>query len=222
MVSVNTLEQNAPDSIGLPLRGVEAKLMDNNELWVKGDNIMMGYWGNEQATQKTIVQDNDGRWLKTGDCAAIDQDGFIRIVGRIKDILVLANGEKVPPTDIESAISQDSLFDQVMVLGEGKSFLTALVVLNKAVLSSVLQSNNWTEADMNGEEFQAFLVKQIAEQMDDFPGYAKIRKVAISDSEWTVEDGLLTPTLKIKRPKVMARYKTQIDALYEGHGVHKL
>ena len=89
VVSVNTPEKNRPDSIGLPLRGVEAKLMDGNELWVKGDNIMQGYWKNAEATQENIIEDGDGRWLKTGDCASIDQQGFIRIVGRIKDILSL-------------------------------------------------------------------------------------------------------------------------------------
>jgi len=222
VVSVNTLEKNRPDSIGLPLRGVEAKLADNNELWVKGDNIMMGYWRNDQATQKTVVEEGETRWLKTGDCASIDENGFIRNVGRIKDILVLANGEKVPPTDIEAAIAQDALFDQVMVLGEGKSFLAALVVLNKTALSSLYQAKGWSERDHESAAFQDYLISKIAERMEDFPGYAKIRKVSVCDSEWTEEGGLVTPTLKIKRSKIMAHYAKEIEALYAGHGVHTL
>jgi len=213
IVSVNTEAQNRVNSIGLLLRGVSVKIADNDELWVKGDNVMMGYWERPDATDKAIVVEGDERWLRTGDRAAIDEQGFLRIIGRIKDILVLANGEKVPPPDIEAAVARNPLFEQVMVVGEGKSFLSALVVLNKAL-------EKQARAD-NGDNFQAYLVKSIAEQMDDFPGYAKIRKVHICEDEWTVESGLLTPTLKIKRPKVMARYAGAVDQLYAGHGVHK-
>jgi len=213
IVSVNTEAQNRVNSIGLLLRGVSVKIADNDELWVKGDNVMMGYWERPDATDKAIVVEGDERWLRTGDRAAIDEQGFLRIIGRIKDILVLANGEKVPPPDIEAAVARNPLFEQVMVVGEGKSFLSALVVLNKAL-------EKQARAD-NGDNFQAYLVKSIAEQMDDFPGYAKIRKVHICEDEWTVESGLLTPTLKIKRPKVMARYADAVDQLYAGHGVHK-
>ena len=222
VASVNTLEQNRPDSIGLALRGVEVKIMDDNELWIKGDNIMQGYWQNEEATKKSVVESEDGRWLKTGDCASIDEHGFIRIIGRIKDILVLANGEKVPPTDIEAAIATNPLFDQVMVVGEGKSFLSVLVVLNKAALKNVLKESGLTKEQQTSVEFEALLVKQVSSQMGDFPGYAKIRKVHVCDSEWSVENGLLTSTLKIKRPKIMAHYESEINALYEGHGVEKV
>lgn len=222
VVSVNTVNQNRPNSIGLPLRGVEAKLMDNNELWVKGDNIMRGYWLNEAATDRTIVESDDGRWLRTGDCASIDNDGYIHIIGRIKDILVLANGEKVPPTDIESAIARNSLFSQSMVLGEGKSFLAALVVLNTKVLATLCEARGWNGDDLSNIKLQDHLLAEIAAQMTDFPGYATIRKIAICEQSWTFEDGLLTPTLKIKRPRIMAKYSAKIEALYEGHGVSTL
>jgi len=175
VVSVNTLERNRPDSIGLLLRGVEVKLMDDKELWVKGDNVMMGYWRNDQATKEVIVEDGGERWLKTGDCASIDAKGFIRIIGRIKDILVLANGEKVPPA----------------ILGEGKPYLTALVVLNKTILATLCKSKGWSKADQLSPKFQKYLIEKIADQMGDFPGFAKIRKVAVCDSEWTVEEELL-------------------------------
>ena len=222
VVSVNTPGKNRPDSIGLPLRGIEAKLMDGNELWVKGDNIMQGYWQNPEATQDNIVEDGDGRWLKTGDCASIDQQGFIRIVGRIKDILVLANGEKVPPTDIEAAISSSPLFDQVLILGEGKSFLSALVVLNKFALKTALKEKGWSKDSLPKDQFDEFILEQISNQMSDFPGYAKVRKAHVCDAEWTVEGGFLTSTLKVKRPAVMAHYAEQIDAMYKGHGVKKV
>ena len=223
VISVNTLEQNRTDSIGLPLRCVEVKLMENNELWVKGDNIMQGYWGREQATRETMVDADDGRWLKTGDCASIDEEGFIRIIGRIKDILVLANGEKVPPTDIETAISVHPLINQVMIVGEGKSFLSAVVVLDENELEAVLKDKGWNKSELPKDQFDEYLIEQISLQMGDFPGYAKVRKVHVcDDGEWTVENGLMTSTLKIKRPQIMAHYQTEIDAMYAGHEIQKV
>lgn len=222
VISVNTLRQNRPDSIGLLLRGGTAKLMEKNELWVKGDSVMLGYWRNDEATDQVIVEDDSGRWLRTGDCASVDEQGYLRIVGRLKEILVLANGEKIPPADIEAAIARNPLFSNVMVVGEGLSYLSALVVLNKRMLSKVCKQHNWPENDVPSEALNAYLLSLIPEQMSDFPGYARIRRVHVCDSDWTVEDGLLTPTLKLKRAKIMARYADGIDAMYAGRGVHKL
>ena len=217
IVSVNTRAQNRPDSIGLLLRGVHVKIMENDELWVKGDNVMKGYWNNQQATDKTIVVDGEERWLRTGDRASIEIDGYLRIIGRIKDILVLANGEKVPPPDIEAAIARNPIFEQVMVVGEGKSFLTALVFCNQKLVSEICDRNGWSKEERNSSELHAYLIERIAEQMDDFPGYAKIRKIHICDEEWTVESGLLTPTLKIKRPKIMQHFSDAVADMYAGH-----
>ena len=221
VVSTNTKKQNRVDSIGLALRGVEVKIMEKDELWVKADSVMQGYWKNEVATAETMVHSEDGIWLKTGDRAAVDEQGFIRIIGRIKDILVLANGEKMPPTDIEAAILHDPLFVQALVLGEGKSYLTALVVLNKNAWKSLCTENGWDKSDMTAKAVHDLIVIRISEQMNDFPGYAKIRKVSISLDEWTVESGLLTPTLKIKRPKIIEAHADEIEQMYQGHGVHQ-
>lgn len=217
VISVNTLEHNKPETIGLPLRGVELAIGENNELLARGDTIMMGYWNNPDATAAAI--DAEG-WLHTGDQASIDDQGFIRIIGRLKDILVLANGEKVPPADMESAILKDELFEQTLVLGEGKPFLSALLVLNAPAWEKLVQSGQFAENDLHSEKFQEFVLARVAKQIEDFPGYARIRKVAISLEEWTVESGLVTATLKVKRPKVHAAFAKEINSLYEGHGVH--
>jgi long-chain acyl-CoA synthetase len=219
---VNTKEFNRPDSIGLPLRGVEVRIAEDKELLVKGDNIMQGYWQNECATADSILESEDGRWLKTGDCASIDEQGFIRIIGRIKDILVLANGEKVPPSDIESAISCKPLFAQAMVVGEGKSFLSALVVLNPELFETLCSEQNWDRENLPKKELNSLLLKEIAVQMKGFPGYAKIRRVHVCPKEWTVEDGLITPTMKIKRPQIMQQFSDQIERFYVRRGGRKL
>ena len=217
VVSVNTMEYNRPDSIGLPLHDVQVKIMEQDELWVKGDSVMLGYWRNQEATDACMA----GEWIKTGDTASIDKHGFIRIVGRIKDILVLANGEKVPPSDVEAAIMGDTLFEQVLVLGEAKSYLSALVVLNKEEWQEVLTELGVEDLDINSKQAVSLIQKRITQRMSPFPGYARIRRVHAMLEEWTVEDGLLTPTLKMKRDTILEKYKDQVDALYAGHGVHR-
>ena len=223
IASVNTVQYNRPDSIGLPLHDVDLKLMDNDELWIRGGNVMAGYWNNEKATNESIVVDEDGsRWLRTGDTASIDEQGFVRIVGRIKDILVLANGEKVPPTDIEAAIARDALFEQVMVLGEGRSYLAAIAVLEPELWQSICEEKGWAQDDTAKAEVVTYMLARVKQQMNEFPGYARIRKLFVTHEEWTVESGLMTPTLKVKRPQVTERYAKEIEALYEGQTIHKV
>lgn len=217
VVSVNTPEKHRVGSIGLLLRGVKIKLMEKNELWVKGDNVMQGYWQNPDATNMSIVQEGDERWLRTGDCASIDEQGFVTITGRIKDILVLANGEKVPPSDIEATISRNPMFEQVMVVGEGKSFLAALIYPNPELWAEFCKKHSIDPLDTQNEKLQKLLVRLIGQQMTKFPGFAKIRKIHICNEEWTVESGLLTPTMKLKRSHVMAEFANEIKALFANH-----
>lgn len=218
-ISINTLEQNRPATIGLPLHGVQVKIGDNEELLAKGPNIMMGYWRDEEATSEVLV---DG-WLHSGDQARID-DGFITITGRIKDILVLANGEKVPPADMEAAIEEDALFDHSMVIGEQMPYLTALVVLNKNKWKSIAAGLNIADSDelvLSTDAVEQFLLERISKGIREFPGYAKIRRVTSTLQPWTVENDLITPTLKLKRPKLRQRYESEIARMYEGHETFK-
>ena len=200
IVSANTIARNDPASIGMPLPGIEVRLGENSVLQARGPNVMLGYWGNPEATAK--AKDAEG-WLDTGDQAKW-QDGFLYITGRIKEILVLGNGEKVPPVDMEIAILLDPLFEQAIVVGEGKPYLTALVVLNPA------------EAAKLGAVDEKVVANRIAALIKGFPGYAQIRRVAIVDEKWTVDNGLLTPTLKLRRRQVLERYADRIEELYKG------
>jgi long-chain acyl-CoA synthetase len=218
VVSVNTLEKNKPNTIGLPLRGVDIAIGENDELLVHGDNVMQGYWKNAKATREVL--DEDG-WLHTGDQASIDEQGFIRIIGRLKDILVLANGEKLPPADMEAAILKDKLFEQVMVVGEGKPFLAALLVLNPDAWKDLQDKKGFRAKDLNSEQLKSLCLEKITRRIEEFPGYAKIRKVVLFDKEWSVEEDLITPTLKVKRPKVLAKFADEVAGIYEGHGISK-
>ncbi|MEW8031205.1 MAG: long-chain fatty acid--CoA ligase [Candidatus Thiodiazotropha endolucinida] len=214
VISVNPMHDIRPESVGIPLRGVTVKIGDDDELLVRTPGMMLGYWNNHAATAEMI--DPQG-WLHTGDQARIDEDGHIYITGRIKDILVLSNGEKIPPADMEMAITLDPLIEQIMVVGEGKPYLGALVVLNPDLWNGLADEYGLDpsrSSSLEHERLQSALLKRIRLALRDFPGYAKIRRVALLLEPWSIENGLMTPTMKIKRQKVLAHCKQQVETLY--------
>lgn len=217
VVCVNTLGDNVPSSVGAPISGVEVRLGELDALLIRGPNVMLGYWNNPLAT-KSILSD-DG-WLNSGDVASIDEAGRVTITGRLKEIIVLSTGEKVPPGDMEAAITRDPLFEQVMVIGEARSYLSVLAVLN---------ADNWQKMaalyglDMNlsnpnqKAQVEEILLEKITHQTNEFPGYARIRRVGLITEAWTVENELLTSTLKLRRMKMMTHFKDEVARLYDGH-----
>ncbi|MCU7859814.1 MAG: long-chain fatty acid--CoA ligase [Candidatus Thiodiazotropha sp. (ex Lucinoma kastoroae)] len=214
VISVNPMNNIKPESVGVPLRGVSVKIGEDDELLVKTPGMMLGYWNNHAATAEII--DPQG-WLHTGDQARIDEEGHIHITGRIKDILVLSNGEKIPPSDMEMAIALDPLVEQVMVVGEGKPYLGALVVLNPDLWSSFAEEFDLDpsqQASLDDERLQNAVLKRIRMALRDFPGYAKIRRIGLLLEPWTIDNGLMTPTMKIKRPKVLENCKKMVESLY--------
>jgi long-chain acyl-CoA synthetase len=217
VVCVNRPSSNIPASIGPALPGVEVKIGENDELLTRSRCVMRGYWKNDAATREVI--DADG-WLHSGDKASADAQGHFTIIGRIKDIIVLNNGEKVPPSDMESAILLDPLFEQVMIVGESKAFLAALLVLDAErwpLFAASLGLDPAAPATLRNPKLLKALIVQMASHLKAFPGYAQIRRVCPTLTPWTVEDGLLTPTLKIKRNRVASRYRSAIDSLYADH-----
>lgn len=216
VISVNPIENNDPRGVGCLIEGVEARIGDNDELLARGPNVMLGYWNNEQATKEMI--DAEG-WLHTGDKARIDNNQ-IYITGRIKEIIVLANGEKIPPADMEMAICMDGLFEQAMVVGDNRPFLTAVLVVNPDQLHSLLAELGLKVDDAQAcqsERVKEAVLERISRQLLSFPGYARIVKVHCQLEPWSIEDGLITPTLKLKRNKVYDRYEQQIDEMYRNH-----
>ncbi|MDD2721521.1 MAG: long-chain fatty acid--CoA ligase [Gallionella sp.] len=217
VITGNRLEHNFPDSVGQPIRGVEVRLGAQSELQVKGANVMMGYWNNPQATSEAISTDG---WLNTGDVAHLSDTGHIYITGRIKEIIVMSNGEKIPPSDMELAILHDPLFDQVMIFGEAHPYLVAVAVLNPEVWLHFAQEigirPDMPEA-LTDSRVEAKVLRRIARNLRGFPGYAKVNRVLLLREAWSIDNGLLTPTLKIKRKDVTDRFAPQIKQLYDGH-----
>jgi long-chain acyl-CoA synthetase len=192
VLAANRMNDNDPTSVGRALEGIELRCDDKGELLARGPCVMLGYWNKPEATAAMIDQDG---WLHTGDLAAI-RGGNVYITGRVKDIIVLSNGEKVPPTDAEAAILRDAAFEQVMVIGEGRP---------KLGLIAVSKISNTKE-----------LCERANAQLRDFPGYARIHYLARVTDPWTVENGLLTPTQKTKRNEIEKRYAREIEAMYAG------
>ena len=217
VATVNRIEHNLPSTVGPPLEGIEVRIGENNALLVRGHCVMMGYWNNPEATAAMI--DRDG-WLNTGDTATIGENGYVTITGRLKEIIVMSNGEKVPPGDIEEAIMRDTLFDQVMVYGEGHSTLVLLAVVNPEKWEEFARQVG-VRPDMPESLRDARVEKEVlarvGEHMKEFPGYARVRRVLLMREPWTIDNGLLTPTLKLKRPQVSLRFAGEIDDLYHGH-----
>lgn len=218
IATANRPENNIPASVGQPIPGVEVKIGDRGAILIKGPNIMLGYWNNEEATRSMIQPDG---WLNSGDTGRIGDQGHVFITGRLKEIIVLSNGEKVPPNDMEAAIARDPLFEQVMVLGEGKAYLTVMAVLNHDQWQKLMSSSG-LEAGVTDEllrqpRTEELILQRIAAQIAEFPGYAQVRRASVSLEAWTVENGLLTPTMKLKRAKVMERFVAVIERMYEGH-----
>ncbi|OBS09527.1 AMP-dependent synthetase [Acidihalobacter prosperus] len=218
VVSVNRPADNRFDSIGAPLKGIEVRIGAGSELQLRGPNVMRGYWQDETATR--AVLDADG-WLRTGDQVRQDEAGRLYITGRIKDIIVLNNGEKVPPSEMETAIGLDELFDQVVVAGEGRPYLSALVVLNAEAWPAFAAECDVDPADPDAllDRFvERRLLQRIGRALHDFPGYAQIRRLSARLEPWTLEAGLMTPTQKLKRKRILTLHERDLTRLYEGNG----
>jgi long-chain acyl-CoA synthetase len=216
VVSVNRLNDNVPESAGTPLPGIEVRLGEQNELLVRGPNVMMGYWNRPEDTAQVI--DAEG-WLHTGDQGCIE-DGHVFIVGRLKEIVVLSTGEKITPDNVEMALIEDPLIDQAMVVGEGKPYLVALLVLNAKAWGAL--AKQWLlpaedSAALADERLQQHIENLCRRSLARFPEYAQVRRCWVTLEPWTIANGLLTPTLKLKRPAIEHRFAEHILKLYVGH-----
>ena len=216
VISVNRLEDNDPASVGIPLPDTEVTTGEQDELLARSPSLMMGYWGDPEATAQRLTPDG---WLRTGDQARI-ADGRVYITGRLKEIIVLSNGEKVPPEDMESAIALDPVFDQALVMGEHRPYLSALVVVDPEHWREIAGERCPRPAEdvLEDSECQQLLLDRLGQDLREFPGYARIRRAAVCEEPWTVDNGLMTPTLKPRRQHILDHFADKVAAVYAGHG----
>ena len=213
IVAANGLDDNDPATIGRPLNGVAVRIGENRELQVRGRGVMRGYWKRDADTAAAFV---DG-WLRTGDQAAIE-DGRIRILGRIKEIIVTSTGEKIAPADLEQAITADPLFEQAYAFGDGHPFIACIVVLGRAGWSrtaATLNLNAQADESLRDARAVALALQRVRELTKAFPHYAQPRAVILSLTPWTADNSLLTPTLKLKRLNLANHFAAEIEQLYQ-------
>lgn len=215
-VTVNTKKEPKVGTVGKVLPGVEIKIASDGEILVRGPVVFKGYHQLPEDTKNALTSDG---WFHTGDIGEFDSDGFLKITDRKKDIIVTAAGKNVAPQNIESLIKTDPMISQVMVHGDKRKFLSALVTLNKDQLIHYAKSHNiffqnYSDLVKNQEVY--LLVKgRIEEKNKQLAKYETIKKFAILENDFSVETGELTPTLKVKRKFTSEKYKNLIDQFYQ-------
>lgn len=217
VVSVNRLDDNDPCSAGLPLDNVETRLSPDNELLVRSPSLMLGYWQDAQATAEAL---DDAGWLHTGDKVSRLDAHRIYLVGRLKEVIVTSTGRKVSPSEIEQRLLAEPIVEQVMVVGEARPFLTALIVPNAEALAA-LRARLGLAADDDSPiaraRLEAELLQRCLQRLASGDGNSLLRAVALVDGPWSVANGLQTPTLKLKRSCIARQYERDIERLYAGH-----
>ncbi|MBI3582019.1 MAG: long-chain fatty acid--CoA ligase [Nitrospinae bacterium] len=215
VISVNKIEDNTEGSVGTLLPEVKARIEPTGELLVKGPMVMSGYWNNPSATAAVI--DKEG-WFHTGDVGEF-RGGRLFITGRLKQIIVMSNGEKVPPEGVEEAVRSLPLFENVMVFGEKKPYLILVASVNKALTDDFARQKGLPGAGINDPNLQAALIQATNEKLAGFPAYAKMRKLLLTTETWSPDNGLTTNTLKVRRKEVVERYSAEIEKLYAQNNV---
>ncbi len=204
------LEDSLSGSVGRPLPGLDVKFGVHNEILVKSPGVMRGYWGNPEATEKVI--DKDG-WLHTGDIGEL-RNGYLFITARLKDIIVLSTGENVNPTPVEQALTSDPLVAQACVLGDQHPWLVAVIVLDTGAWNDLAKEMALDPADPNKPSSRELILERLRPLIHDLPPFSRVRDIHLEREPWTLENGILTPTLKVKRAVVADRYKDVISSLY--------
>ena len=214
--SVNHDEAIRIGTVGRPLPGVDAKIAGDGELLLRGGIVMRGYWKNDKATEENI--DGEG-WFHTGDLGEIDDDGYLKITGRKKEILVTAGGKNVSPGVLEDGLRSHALISQCIVVGDGRPFIAALITLDTDALPGWLESQGKPK-DMSPEDLQddeelnAEIDKAVKDANKAVSHAESIKKFRILASDFTEENGMLTPSLKLKRSVVMKEYDDEVEKLY--------
>ena len=218
IIAGNCCEFNHPDTVGRPFESVNVRISDTGEIEVSGPSVMRGYWNRAEDTNAAFTPDG---WLRTGDTGEFTQDGLLRIKGRIKEIIVTSTGEKIPPADLESAIETDPLFSQTWIVGENRPFLSLICVLKKDEWAMLCHAEGLDPEDPNSlvaARAKVAVLKRAKAVAHNFPHYALPRAAVLSLTPWTIESGLITPTLKLKRQMLAEHFRDSIDKIYANHG----
>ena len=214
VITANTFENLKFGTVGKPIPGVEVKIDEDGEILTKGPHVMNGYYKKEAEAEEAF----EGGWFHTGDIGHIDEEGFLIITDRKKDIIVTSGGKNVAPQPIEGILNLNPYISNALVIGDRRKFISALVVPNFEKLEEYAKQNNITYKDhsdlVKNEEIVRFIQEEVDRSTPNLASYEKVKKVAILDREFEIEKGEITPTLKVKRNIIGEKYKGMIDAMY--------
>jgi long-chain acyl-CoA synthetase len=213
VTSVNLPGQNKLGTVGRPFPGVEVKIAEDGEIVERGRNVMRGYLGLPEATAEVI--DRDG-WFRTGDIGEIDNDGYLKITDRKKDLIKTSGGKYIAPQSIEGALkTQSEVISQVVVIGDKRKYVSVLVTVVEAEAKKISGAATYAEATRSPA-----LKQKVQEAIDKLnqtlPSYESIKRFTILERDFSQETGELTPTLKVKRKAATQKFKKEIDAMYDG------
>ena len=193
VVSCNSINDIRIDTVGPPFKGNQVKIASDGEILIKGENVMLGYWKNLNETKKVIKNG----WLHTGDIGHFEK-GFLKITDRKKDILITPGGDNISPVKIENDLTKIEFIEQALVYGDNKPFLVALLVLTK-----------------NNQDINHTIIENEIEKINkELSKIEKIKKFIVIDKQFSIENGFMTPTLKLKRYKIIKEYKIELEKLY--------
>ncbi|MBI4314010.1 MAG: long-chain fatty acid--CoA ligase [Candidatus Omnitrophica bacterium] len=215
VITCNTPQRLKFGTVGRPVPGVEARIAEDGEVLTRGPHVMKGYFNNPEATQAVI--DAQG-WFHTGDIGVFDEEGFLSITDRKKDLIVLAGGKKVPPQMLEQMLKCDPLIADVIVIGDRRPYLTALIVPNEDNLARLAESLGLGSLKIQACVRQERILESYQKRLDalqkDFAPFERIKRFALLDRPWTQEAGELTPTMKVKRRVVALAQTALIETMY--------
>jgi long-chain acyl-CoA synthetase len=215
VIALNTFDDLRFGTVGKPIPGVEVKIAPDGEILAKGPNIMKGYYRKEQETREAL----EGGWLRTGDIGHLDKEGFLVITDRKKDLIVTSGGKNVAPQPIENLLKQNPYITNAVVIGGSRKFIAALIVPDFEKLEGYAKAEGVSYVNrrdlIQNESVVRFLLEEVDRCTPNLAPYEKVKKIALLDRDFEIEQGEITPTLKVKRNIVEEKYKELIDSIYQ-------
>ena len=221
VISRNTLDAYRPNSVGKVIPNLEARTAQDGELEVRGLSVFSGYWQNEEATKKEYTEDG---WFKTGDIGKLE-DGFLTITDRKKELMKTSGGKYIAPQPVESKLKSEGMVENAALVGDNRKFVSVLISPNFKALEGWAKQNGVTVSgrpelvkDPKVQKMYEGLIQKVNGGLAHFES---IKKVTVVPDEWSVEEGELTPSLKLKRRVILDKYKDQIESMYKSGGGDK-